>query len=266
MKKIYLLLASVLVIGLISAFTLTNEVITKIGCSTEEADNTISDNFIFGNLNVPFCNNAFKTIPVNERAVVVNQLFEYIKEYVNSNSFKEKYKTEHENLKPAEPQMDQVQSMDDQAVQLQKVMEEQLNNPYLTPEQKEELKKNMETMKETTSNPEYKQQSAQVIEVQKKAAKEEYDIKMKEYKTELSKWEKLKDVKSMLKIRIQTFLDLTSNIDFDAKLVKVNNKMQFENPEYQEKSGYWKMCFRSGKETITTARLCANKWLTELGK
>ncbi|MBI5540169.1 MAG: hypothetical protein HY951_08940 [Bacteroidia bacterium] len=264
MKKAYIFLISVLIISFISAFTLSNEVITKIGCSTEEANNTISDNFIFGNLNVPFCNNVFKTIPVNERAAVVNQLFEYIKAYVNSDTFKEKYKIEHENMKPSEPKMEQIESLDDQAIQLQKVLEEQLNNPYLTPEQKEELKKNMETMKETTSSPEYKQQSAQLIEVQKKAAKEEYDIKIAEYKTELAEWEKLKDLNTMLKIRIQAFLDLTSNIDFNAKLVKVNNKMQFENPEYQEKSGYWKMCFRSGKETITTARECANRWLKEI--
>jgi hypothetical protein len=266
MKKINLLIASFLVMVLISAFTISNEVISKIGCSTEEANNTISNNFIFGDLNVPFCNKVYKSIPANERATVVNQLFEYIKVYVNSDDFKEKYKKELENLKPSEPQVEQIQTLEDQTAQMQKAMDEQLNNPYLTAEQKEELKKNMETMKETFSNPEFKQQVQQANENQKIAAKDEFEKKMNTYKTELAEWEKLQDINYMLKKRIKAFLDLSSNIDFDAKLVKVYDKMQFENPEYQAKSTYWKMCFRTGKETITAARVCSTKWLNELEK
>ena len=42
--------------------------------------------------------------------------------------------------------------------------------------------------------------------------------------------------------------------------------MNFENSEFQNKNSQWKMCFRCGKETITTARICSTKWLNELGK
>lgn len=264
MKKTYLLFASVAIISIITAFNVTNEVISKIGCTVEEANNTIFDNLIFENLNAPNCNNVYKTIPVNKRKEIVNQLFVFIKSYVNSAEFKSKYKTEHENMKPTEPVMEKVQSLDDQAVQMQKAMEDQLNSPYLTEEQKVELKKNIETMKQTTSSPEFKQQNSQINEISVKAVKEEFVRKQTEYKTDSLEWEKMKDINLMLKIRLKAFLDLTSNIDFDAKLVKVNTKMNFENPEYQNKSGYWKMCFRCGKETITAARLCATKWLKEL--
>jgi hypothetical protein len=160
--------------------------------------------------------------------------------------------------------MEQIASTEDQNALLIKGMEEELNSPYIPEEQKAELKKNIEIMKQTLSSPEYKAQTANLSEIQQNAAKDEYNVRLAEYKTAIAEWEKMKDINTMLKIRLKAFLDLTSDIDFNAKLIKVNNKFHFENTEYQNKSSQWKMCFRSGKETIITARACATKWLKEL--
>jgi hypothetical protein len=36
----------------------------------------------------------------------------------------------------------------------------------------------------------------------------------------------------------------------------------FADPALEAKDGYWKYCFRSGKETITAARQYAQQWLS----
>ena len=64
----------------------------------------------------------------------------------------------------------------------------------------------------------------------------------------------------LIKKRLQTFLDLSATVDFDAEL----NGSQFANPEYEKKSDAWKMCFRAGKAVIAAAREEVEIWLKEL--
>ncbi|HRQ17997.1 MAG TPA: hypothetical protein PL085_13055, partial [Agriterribacter sp.] len=67
-----------------------------------------------------------------------------------------------------------------------------------------------------------------------------------------------------VKIRLQQFLDETSNIDFDAVLTEKNGKQLFVNPDYERKSNRWKMAFRAGKEVIQPARIFVQQWADEI--
>ena len=40
--------------------------------------------------------------------------------------------------------------------------------------------------------------------------------------------------------------------------------LQFANPEYEKKSGQWKLCYRAGKEPVEAARAFAKEWLGEM--
>lgn len=68
------------------------------------------------------------------------------------------------------------------------------------------------------------------------------------------------DAKELIKQRLRTFLDISATVDFDAQL----NGSMFANPEYEAKSGEWKMCFRAGKAVVQAAREEAQAWLKEL--
>lgn len=68
------------------------------------------------------------------------------------------------------------------------------------------------------------------------------------------------DAKELIKQRLKTFLDISATVDFDAQL----NGSMFANPEYEAKSGEWKMCFRAGKAVVQAAREEAQAWLKEL--
>jgi hypothetical protein len=52
---------------------------------------------------------------------------------------------------------------------------------------------------------------------------------------------------------------------FNAELRNNNyGKKVFVKSEYEEKSSLWKLCFRSGKESVEAARAYAKSWLNEL--
>lgn len=68
------------------------------------------------------------------------------------------------------------------------------------------------------------------------------------------------DSKELIKQRLKTFLDISATVDFDAQL----NGSMFANPEYESKSGEWKMCFRAGRAVVQAAREEAQAWLKEL--
>ena len=68
------------------------------------------------------------------------------------------------------------------------------------------------------------------------------------------------EAKELIKQRLKTFLDISATVDFDAQL----NGSMFANPEYEAKSGEWKMCFRAGKAVVQAAREEAQAWLKEL--
>lgn len=68
------------------------------------------------------------------------------------------------------------------------------------------------------------------------------------------------DANVLIKQRLQEFLSISATVDFNAQL----NGSMFANPEYEAKSGQWKMCFRAGKAVVEAAREEAQAWLKEL--
>ena len=68
----------------------------------------------------------------------------------------------------------------------------------------------------------------------------------------------------LIKQRLKDFLEISADVDFDAELKP--NSSTFKNPDYEKKNGYWKMCYRAGKEVVSAAREEAKKWLDELNE
>lgn len=86
------------------------------------------------------------------------------------------------------------------------------------------------------------------------------------YKEDLQRWEKEypTNLNLLLKLKLNEFLRLTSDIDYNAKLEPHYNKMIFSNPALEAKDEFWKACFRAGKPTVDAARAYAQQWLSEL--
>jgi len=70
------------------------------------------------------------------------------------------------------------------------------------------------------------------------------------------------DPQELIRKRLTDFLQISSTVDFDAEVMD----RQFTKPEYQKKNGYWKMCYRAGREVVQAAREEAQKWLDEINQ
>lgn len=73
-----------------------------------------------------------------------------------------------------------------------------------------------------------------------------------------------KDPNAQLKKRLQAFLEVTADVDFQAKTAGTGSARRFADEENEAKPREWKMCFRAGPEVTAAAREFAEQWLAEL--
>ena len=73
-----------------------------------------------------------------------------------------------------------------------------------------------------------------------------------------------KDPNVTLKRRLQSFLDATADVDFEAEIKGEGGSRRFVDKQYEARPPEWKMCFRAGKEASDAARAFAKGWLEEL--
>ncbi len=70
-----------------------------------------------------------------------------------------------------------------------------------------------------------------------------------------------KDPETLIKQRLQDFLELSNTVDFDARLTSSG---RFADEAYEQKDPLWKMCFRAGRDVVQAAREEARQWLLEI--
>ena len=85
-----------------------------------------------------------------------------------------------------------------------------------------------------------------------------------DYKQSVAQWEKAypTDPKPFIVKRLRDFLELSSTVDFSAKLTKSRDgMMRFDNPAYESKDDHWKRMYRAGKPAVDAARAAAQESL-----
>lgn len=262
----------------------------EINVAEKNGREVIFDNIKYGYLSLPMIAQKakLKSLTSDRRSAIVNAIGDYIKEFIHSEEFKEKYL---ENG-PTEPQMpvkpepvsniDQVvdQSVSKPSDQIAQ-MEAMANNPALPEETRAQLKKSIEDFKKSgiATDEQYeknKKDKNAEIQADNDNAQKHYEEEMVQYNKDKKVYDSLmveyKQMEnnfkpsSIMKNRLNEFLKLTETVDFNAKLIdKGDHFFVFEKPEYENKSREWKLCFRAGKETIDAARNYAKEWLTEIG-
>ncbi|HCV43019.1 MAG TPA: hypothetical protein DGH68_06010 [Bacteroidetes bacterium] len=123
------------------------------------------------------------------------------------------------------------------------------------------LKEQLKTL-DDPNNPMFSKQMEEMVQ-------QSYASQMEEHKNNLARWGKEYPLtpKEMIKRWLTEFLEVSKDIDFNAKLISGDGgKRRFANPEYERKPDNWKRCYRAGKETIEAGRASAKQWLEELNK
>jgi hypothetical protein len=86
------------------------------------------------------------------------------------------------------------------------------------------------------------------------------------YENSIKDWEARYPANHLLfiKVKLQAFLDATSDIDFNAQLKEKGGIKYFVNPDHERKENRWKMAFRAGKEAVEAGRAFAEQWIAEI--
>lgn len=213
---------------------------------------------------------ALKMLPVQERIAMVQLAGKQAKAYLASAEFIATYNAFRETKKPKPP-------------------EEPKYSRQLSDEHRANLQRNIDEMEKSKSALPKEQQTAmdgvinslklQLQELDRpdntvfpadidNHLKQAHAGEMAKYGERLVAWEQAypaDNPKPMIKQWLAVFLEKSADVDFEAQTTEAKpGVITFTNPEYERKDKLWKLLFRAGKETTSSARTFAQEWLTEL--
>lgn len=272
MKKIFVSIFAVILVAAFSAFKMiemqTVRSLERIGISADMAKQSVWSSFSGGYLSYP---NPIKLkqIAARDRAAVVREIFDFAKQYTQSDDFKKLYIDYREEKKPTPPEVPKSaeEQRQEQKAEMQKSLKESEENMKKAPaDQKPIYKGVIDMLKQQLkqlddpSNPMFGKEMDAMM-------KQAYDAQMEEHKTKLAEWESAYPTNPtpMIKKWLTDFLEASKDVDFSAELVQGQyGKKVFAKPEYEAKPSNWKMCYRAGKETVQAGRAAAQQWLKDL--
>lgn len=244
MNRLFFLLIPVLsVLFIFTAGKIVDDrlksLLTQFKISEDKANNQIFSNISGPYFYIPGIK-VLKDLALGDRASMVESIGKNINEYVSSKEFLQKYNEYREGRKPSPPE-----------------------KPKLAAEQKTEFINGMKTsiaeMKKTKSEAPADQKGMyddiiKALEEQVKQAEDPgnpmfspemddysqqgYEMQMDQYKKDLANWEKKYPVNNpnpMVKKWIESFLEKSKDIDFNAQLKTKKGKQIFVNPAYEKK-------------------------------
>lgn len=242
------------------------DVLSQLGITLDAAKEAIGSVISAGVYNPGLPARAFKLLPPSARAQAVTAGVTWLKTFVGSADFKRQYAQVRQTRMPQPPTWDATPEQELQKADAdEKQMAEESKQAIaaLPPEQRKamaEALKSAAAMAASMNTPESRKLRLESIRTERAA-------QLKEHEAALARWrqEYPEDPKPVIAKRLREFLQLSADVDFNAKLTTMNGVSRFENPAYQAKSSQWKMCFRAGREATAAARAAVQAWLTELG-
>jgi hypothetical protein len=235
---------------------------------TEAKESTLSA-FVYGMPSwSPATRNAFKAASGAERAAMTKTALEWVKSYTETAAFKEAYAKWRDEGKPeaaasgnaGDDLKRQQEEVNKQIAEMKKSMDS------LPPEQRKVVEKSIKeierNMAERSADPEFQKNMLAGAEAVRKEAAEKY-------KEDVANWQKDRPADSRVLIarRLRELLDVSADVDFDAKVVAAGSgRTRFADAENEAKGGEWKLCYRAGKDAVGAARSFATSWLQQLPK
>ena len=231
----------------------------------KQVEDFIQSNFRYGSFSYP---SACSIVPSNKRAALVRAVGEYARTFVESATFKKIYDDFREEQKPRapEPMPMMADSRKKQLAEMKAALAEQEKAAAKAPADQQAMYKDILASLRKTVKDFENADTSQDAEMDKymqdanRTATEDYGKKLAEYERDYPKG----DPRPLVKKRLQTFLEATKNVDFNAKLVKKDRMMIFAKEEYENKDSNWKLAFRAGKEATDAGRAFAQEWLKGL--
>ena len=241
----------------------------EMGITKAEGEDFITESFFRGYLYTYGLGN-LQNVVTGNRTSIAKEVLTHCKKHVSTASFAHEYKEYRKKTQPVAPKIETKEQI---RAQLIKNYEEQIaNNQQMV--NYALVMKNMEMKKKADKAmakcrkilDEIEAGNSKLMAEQMIYSDMRYQSELEKYQARICQWEKDYpiDTRQFVNRRIEYFLDLTKDIDFNASLKDVNGKKIFVNPAYEQKPAEWKMGYRAGKEVVQTARSFAGQWIKEL--
>ncbi|MGH9219429.1 MAG: hypothetical protein ACRD1W_09000 [Vicinamibacterales bacterium] len=236
-----------------------------LGITEGRAKEAVFDSFITDTLSVAGDSKAFTAASSGARVALVNFALSLARTFAESDDFKRRYADHREangpDPLPAEPSVDEILAKQRAGFQAQV---EQMRKLFdqITPEQRATLEEGWKDMRAQLTDMETGPRRAEF----ETALREQRAMRVRAREVAMQQLDAVwpADHRVLVADRLRHFLEVSSDIAYEAKLVDRDGKKMFADPAVEAKPKEWKMCFRAGKPATDAARTFAQKWLNEL--
>ncbi len=261
-RRIVRVIVGVAVAG-VAGVLIAQSALGSLGVSEATGKQIVDGWLSNGYINASPAAKAFKSADPAARATLVRNAIAWARTYTESPAFKAEYERERQSNRPSPP--DAKGSVDDelakQSAERKKSVEEMKKSLAQFPP---DMRKSMEAaIKEAEANNAKLDSDPQMIAIFRQGIEAERAGDQEAFKGRMAAYEKRwpADSKVLVARRLQEFLDISKDVDFDARLVPAGRLMRFADPRYEEKPPVWKLCYRAGREAAAAAREAAQAWL-----
>lgn len=259
------LLFSIFVLNSFTVHRIGEDFMKQLGITKTAADGKISGSILGGSIDVYGIKNV-KNIVTGNRGQIAKDLLVYTKNHLASPAFIKEYETLKQNNKPkkdaaktpAEVKTEYIASIKKMISDSEKGLKTANSTMKPVYEKMVAEGKKQLAQAEAPDNPYFTSYEMNYPQMLK-------DIETR-HENLLQDWENIypSNPNQFIKRRLEEFLKVTSDIDFNAELVTKNGMKYFAKKEYENKDSRWKMAFRAGKEVVEPARTFVQQWIEEI--
>ncbi len=239
--------------------------LATLGISEGRAKEAVFDSFMSDAVSIAGKPAAFTALSPEARVALVNFALTLARSFVESDDFKRRY-ADHREANGPDP-LPEGQTADDILAKQRAGFENQVAEmrklfDQITPEQRATLEEGWRQMREQLTEMETGERRKQLEALLNQQRADQ----TRRRDQEMQAFEKVypADPRALVAMRLRHFLDATSDVNFDARLVDKDKKRVFGDATLEAKPAEWKMAFRAGKPATQTARTFAERWLAEL--
>jgi hypothetical protein len=241
------------------------DALSQVGVSVEVARQEVIVGVERGLVNYSVAAPAFKAASGSVRAHLAQGAIAWAKTYTASAEFKTEYAGMRDARKPAPPDFqgtpedERQQQLDQQTTEIEKTKAALASmDPEMRKQMEDAMNQAAAAMRQLETPEMRKMQLAGIRHTRAEATAKQ--------KEALQQWDAAypEDPARVIARRLKTFLAISADVDYAAKLEERNGRMRFVDAAYEDKSSEWKLCYRAGKETVDAARHAAAAWLKEL--
>jgi len=240
--------------------------LANLGVNDATATRVVEGWLDSGYLDVSAVAKSFKVAVPAGRVALVKGAMGWAKTYTESAAFKAEYDKRRQADTPTPPKVDGTvdNELARQRAERQKSVQEMKKGlAQLTPEMRTSMEAAIKEIEASNqkmdTDPKMVAMFRQMVELERSAEQEAYQKRLEAHAQRFPP-----TPKTLIARRLQEFLDMSKDVDFDAKLVPAGSKMRFADPRYEEKPPEWKLYYRAGRDVVAAAREVAQAWLKAL--